>query len=109
MVLTAAQTTQFFENALQMAIPHATVVELQNEGINTVDDLAEFDKDQLDQIAQNLRRPAGGAAAFALGAKSQRRLLAATKLVRYYDTVGRNLTAANLQWFPIMKNFSETA
>ena len=107
MVLTAAQTTQFFENAHQMAIPHATVVELQNEGINTVDDLAEFDKDQLDQIAQNLRRPAGGAAAFTFGAKSQRRLLAATKLVKYYDTVGRTLTAANLQWFPIMKNFSE--
>ena len=105
MVLTAAQTTQFFENPAQMAIPHDTVLELQNEGINDVDDLAEFDKDQLDQIAQNLRRPAGGAAAFTFGAKSQKRLLAATKLVKYYDTVGCNLTAANLQWFPIMKNF----
>lgn len=107
MVLTAAQTQSFFENANQMAIPHATVVELQNEGIDTVDDLSEFDKDQLDQIAQNLRRPAGGAEAFTFGAKSQKRLLAATQLVKYYNTVGRNLTAANLQWFPIMKNFSE--
>ena len=107
MVLTAAQTTAFFEDNDQMAIPNATVVELQNEGIQTVDDLEEFDKDQLDQIAQNLRRPAGGAAAFTFGAKSQRRLLAATNLVKYYTTVGRSLTAANLQWFSIMKNFAE--
>ena len=59
MVLTAAQTTAFFEDADQMAIPHATAVELQNEGINTVNDLEKFDKDQLDQIAQNIRRPSG--------------------------------------------------
>ncbi len=38
MVLTAAQTTLFFEGADQMAIPNATVLELVNEGINTVDD-----------------------------------------------------------------------
>ena len=69
--------------------------------------MGEFDKDQLDQIAQNLRRPAGGGNALTFGAKSQKRLLAATQLVKYYNTVGRNLTAPNLQWFPIMKNFSE--
>jgi hypothetical protein len=27
--------------------------------------------------------------------------------VRYYDTVGRDTTAGNLQWTPVMKNFSE--
>ena len=70
MVLTAAQKTAFFEDADQMDIPHATVLELRNEGINTLDDLEEFDKEQLDQIAQNLRRPAGGVAAFTFGAKS---------------------------------------
>jgi hypothetical protein len=55
MVLTAAQTSLFFENAAQMAIPNATVIELVNEGINTVDDLSEFDKDTIGQIAYNLR------------------------------------------------------
>ena len=54
MVLTAAQTTSFFEDANQMAIPHATVIELQNEGIVSVDDLDEFDKDDLEQITHNL-------------------------------------------------------
>ena len=107
MVLTAAQTTAFFEDAAQMAIPHATVVQLQTEGITTVDDLEDFDEDDIDQVSSNLRRPPGGAGAFTFGAKSQKRLLIACHLVRYYNTVGRTLTAANMQWTHIMKNFSE--
>jgi predicted RecB family nuclease len=57
MVLMAAQTTAFFEQATQMAIPNATVMQLVAKGINTVDDLAEFNKDTIGQIASNLRRP----------------------------------------------------
>ena len=120
--MTAAQTTAFFENADQMGIPNATVVQIQQEGIDNVDDLVDFDKDTIEQIAANLRRPAGripdpnptaavGATVptppFVLGAKSQQRLISASKLIRYYETVGRNATAGNLQWTPVMKNFSE--
>ena len=120
MVLTAAQTAAFFEDAAQMGIPHVTVLQLQLEGISTVDDLADFDKDSLQQLADNLRRPGGrvpdpnpnaapGATIptppFVFGAKSQKRLLVACNLVRYYDTVGRPLSAANLQWNTVMKNF----
>ncbi len=104
MVLTAAQTTLFFEGAAQMAIPNATVLELFNEGINTVDDLSEFDTDTIVQIAYNLRRPPAGAP-FVLGAKSQKRQMVACQLVRYYETAGRALTAANLQGNTGMKNF----
>jgi hypothetical protein len=104
MVLTAAQTTLFFENGTQMAILHATVLELVNKGINTVDDLSEFDKDTIGQIAYNLRRPPAGAP-LVFGAKSQKRLIVACELVRYYETVGRPLTAANIQWTSVMKNF----
>ena len=122
MPLTAAQRTAFFEEAAQMGIPNVTVVQLTEEGIAGVDDLVEFDKDTIEQIAANLRRPAGkvpdpnpGAAVgatiptppFVFGAKSQQRLIQSTKLIRYYDTVGRTVTAANLQWTPVMKNFSE--
>eukprot|EP00957_Ditylum_brightwellii_P010572 800680-Ditylum_brightwellii.AAC.1 len=57
MVLTNAQTTAFFENNDQMAIPHNTVVHLVNEGISVVDDLEEFQKADIEQIAANLRRP----------------------------------------------------
>ena len=54
MVLTAAQTAAFFEDAAQMGIPHETVVQLEQEGIDAVDDLADFDKDTLQQLADNL-------------------------------------------------------
>ena len=105
-----------------MAIPAATRIQLQEEGIDTVNDLVDFDKDTLKQVADNLRRPGGrvpdpdpGAAAgatiptplFVFGAKSQMRLLAACDLVRYYDTVGREVTPQNIRWDPVIKNFSE--
>jgi hypothetical protein len=82
----------------------------------------EFDKDTIEQIAANLRRPAGrvpdpnpGAAAgaavptplFVLGAKSQQRSIFAAKLIRCYNTIARNAAAGNLQWNLVMKNFSE--
>ena len=43
--------------------------------------------------------------AFVFGAKSQKRLGIAYELVRYYNTVGRDLTAANMQWNNRIKNF----
>ena len=59
MVLTAAQTTAFFEHVDQMGIPHITVVQLQAKGITLVSDLADFNKDSLQQLADNLKRPGG--------------------------------------------------
>jgi hypothetical protein len=122
MPLTAAQRTLFSEEDAQMGIPNRTVVQLQTGGLNAIKDLAEFDKETIEGMASNLRRPTGriadpnpGAAEgatiltppFAFGAKSQQRLIQATKLLLFYDTVGRAVTAANLQWTPGMKNFSE--
>jgi hypothetical protein len=87
MVLTAAQTTAFFEDPGEMGIPHETVVQLALEGIESINDLADFNKDALQQLADNLRRPGGcipdpnpAAAAgatiptppFVFGAKSQK-------------------------------------
>ena len=120
MVLTAAQTTTFFEHAHQMGIPHATVLQLQSEGITLVSDLADFDKDSLQQLVDNLRRPGGrvldpNPAAqpgstiptppFVFGAKSQRCIAVACDLVKYYTAVGCDLTVANLQWYTVIKNF----
>ena len=120
MVLTAAQATAFFESPDQMVIPHATMVQMQLEGIQSVADLADFEKDSLQQLADNLRKPGGripdpdpnepaGATipmpAFTYGAKSQKRLTVACDLIRYYQTVGRVLTAANIQWNQVMSNF----
>ena len=59
MVLTAAQTTAFFENPDQMGIPHKTIVQMQHEGIQMVADLADFEKQSLQQLADSLRKPGG--------------------------------------------------
>ena len=55
MVLTAAQTTAFFESPDQLGIPHETMVQIQREGIQAVADLADFEKQELQQLADNLR------------------------------------------------------
>jgi hypothetical protein len=47
MPLTVAQTTAFFELEAQMGIPHAAVMQLQQEGITIIEDLIDFDKDTL--------------------------------------------------------------
>ena len=121
MVWTNNQNTSFFEDAAQMAIPHATVLQLESEGITSFDDLGEFDDASLKQIAANLRRPAGrtpdptpGAEAgatiptpsFVFGAKSQLRLKVAAEAVRYYESVGRSPTPTMMAWTPTLKNFS---
>ena len=97
MVFTAQQLAAFFEAEDQMAIPNATRIQLQTEGINTVDDLAEFLAADLKQIGENMRRPSGripdptpgappGATIpqppFVFGAKSLNRLTVAADLVR---------------------------
>ena len=120
MVLTATQTTTFFKHVDQMGIPHVSVVQLQAEGITSVSDLTDFNKDSLQQLVDKLRCPGGcvpdpnptaqpgstiPTPPFVFGAKSQRRIAVACDLVNYYRTVGCELTAANLQWNTVMKNF----
>jgi hypothetical protein len=122
MPITAAQTTGFFEDAAQMGVPHRTVVKLQEGGITLVDDLAEFRKETISEVAQNLRRPGGRepnpdpnvpqgstipVQPCVFSAKSQEHFAVAPELLRYNETVGRATTAANIQWDPVMKNFNE--
>jgi len=123
MVFTAAQTTAFYTDADQMAVPALTRAQLIVEGLDAIDDLNEFDDDSLKQLFDNLKKPGGtipdpnpgagpGATistpAFVLGAKSQQRLKTAMHAARYYQTVGRELTTANMRWDPVLKNFQES-
>jgi hypothetical protein len=103
MVLTAAQTAAFFHEEAQMGIPNPTVAQMQAEGITNVQDQADFDTESLQQNAApgtTIPTPA-----FVFGAKSQKKLLVAKDLIKYYDATGRDYTAANLQWNHVMKNF----
>ena len=59
MVLTADQMTTFFEHADQMGIPHTAMLQLQSEGNTLVSDLVDFNKDSLQQLADNLKCPGG--------------------------------------------------
>ena len=59
MVLTAAQTTTFFEYVDQMGFPHVTVLQLQSEGITLVSDLVDYNTTSLKQLVDNLKRPGG--------------------------------------------------
>ena len=80
MVFTAAQTTAFYEGADQMAIPNAMVPELVNKGIQTVNDLSEFDKTSIEAISHNLRRPAQGNP-LVIRSKYQKRLIISCDLI----------------------------
>ena len=87
-----------------MAIPNKTVLELFNEGIDTVDDISEFYKEATDQIVYNLHLPPSSDP-FISSAKSQKRIIVAWYPVRYYKTIGRAIADANIQWTTVMKNF----
>ena len=50
MVFTAVQRTAFFENNDQMGIPHAMVMQLQDEGIMSPDNFVDFNKDTIKHI-----------------------------------------------------------
>ena len=121
MVLTAAQTTNIFENAGNLAIQHDTRVKLQEEGLQTVDDLVNFDDETMKQVAHNLRYhndrvpdPNPGAAAgatilrgpYQLGAISMRRIKEAGQYVQYLMDTGRERTAANMRYNPVIKHFA---
>jgi hypothetical protein len=115
MVLTQQQTTAFFEGPDQMGIPHETVIQMADEGIDQVSDLADFD--DMKQVAENLRHPPGRiqdpnnpnrtipTPSFRFGARSKLRLEAAAKLVKFCNAIGRDLTAQNIRWNPIIDDF----
>lgn len=105
MVLTIAQVTLFFTEGTQMDIPAATFVYIQTQGIRTPDDLKDFTDNEIDDVVRACRRPPGNLPAFEFGAQSAKRLKVACKLVRFYELIGRNLTAANIQWDPHMREF----
>jgi hypothetical protein len=94
MVFTVPATLAFFTEDTQMGLQVRTRVHLATEGIDMVEDLAEFaEEDSWRQVIDNCRRPpkilnaAGNLVeqeAFHLGAKSLRRLQVAAKCVHYY-------------------------
>ena len=67
MVLTNAQIASFFMQPAQMAILEVTVAHLATEGITLPDDLLDFNKDMVNAVAANCRRPPGGVVCAGIG------------------------------------------
>ena len=103
-----------------MGILDETVVQLGNEGITTLDNLVDFEKETIQQVADSIQRLGGRilyptpnaspratipTPLFVFGEKSHKRLLAACDMVRYYETTGRAITTANISWNTVIKNF----
>ena len=117
MVLTDAQTTLFSMSDTQMVLSVRTATKLTEEGIFTIAYLLEFDAKSISQIADNLHRPSGRVAdpndatatiatpPFVFGAKLQQRLNNACNIVQFYEMIGRTITAPNIRWNLILKNF----
>ena len=100
MVLTAAQTTFFWEdNAQGMMLPNATRLALQGEGLTAVDDLSGLTQDLLDNIAASFRRQQ-----IPFGVMSQKRIIDAANCIRYYEVCRRPLTPGNIRW-TVIRNF----
>ena len=105
-----------------MAIPNAIFHQLSNEGINTVNDVVDFDKDILQKLSNNLRHPGGripdptpGAASGAtiatppiiFGAKSQETTSGDLQYRQVLQNHWRPPTVTNIQGTPTMRKVGE--
>ena len=120
MPFTDLEIVTFFTDAANMGLTPRTATALTAEGIASPADLAEFDKNGMESIFRNLRKPAKvlrtGAAgargelqevmAYELSAKSQIRLTIAAKAARFYEDTGRELDPDNMLW-SVIKRFDE--
>eukprot|EP00957_Ditylum_brightwellii_P044207 3354660-Ditylum_brightwellii.AAC.1 len=105
-----------------MEVVAKTLVELGEEGIKAAKDLAKFDKDTWKQVVENLKRPGGWMknphkdankshamvpqTPYLFRAKTQKRLLEAYELMRYYEMVGCRVTVLNTVYKTIIKSFT---
>ena len=101
MVFTTAQITSVFEDADQYGLDHHTRVSLLNvEGITSMDDLADWENDDLDRWATSCKKPDKELTdrnlveqqAFQFTVKSLKHLKLAPGLVRFYASVSIPLT-----------------
>eukprot|EP00957_Ditylum_brightwellii_P149003 11344626-Ditylum_brightwellii.AAC.1 len=107
-----------------MEVSKETLVQLGQEGIKKVKDLAEFSKDNWKQVAENLKHPGGWMknldkkqdnnnpptipqTLYLFGVRTQKRLLKASELTRYYATVGCHLTVLNPVYETELRSFTD--
>ena len=116
MVFTVDLATAFFCGPNQMGLVDNVQVALVDEGILSVNDLAEFRKNHLHQVVTNLKYPASlpdpdndgqfiQPPTITLGVKSLERLKVASESVRFYEATGRPLTPDNTNFTTPLQNY----
>ena len=133
-MVTATQLTQFFTAGTQMGLTTAQRLALSNEGLTTIDDFADFKEEELKVAFKNVRSgipgtprveavpavmngtvtvtpaipavPAvAGVRAVPIPAKSTSRLLIASVAYHYYLDTGRVVTAGNMNFNNVLREF----
>eukprot|EP00957_Ditylum_brightwellii_P204172 15338009-Ditylum_brightwellii.AAC.1 len=120
--LNKTQTNAFFTSSKQTEIAKEMLVQLGKEGIKVVKDLAEFSKEIWKQVAENLKHPGGRMknpdretnqshatvpqTLYLFGARTQKRLLKASELTRYYKMVSCCLRVLNTVYKTVIKSFT---
>jgi hypothetical protein len=110
MVLTPAEANVFFETNAGINLSNETRMALQVEGIVNIEDLREFSERDIGEIAVRLRktRPPGAVAPapyLVFNTLAQNRLKASALYMKYLHSIGRETTAANVVFDPIIKCF----
>eukprot|EP00957_Ditylum_brightwellii_P110372 8418320-Ditylum_brightwellii.AAC.1 len=106
-----------------MEIAKEMMAQLGKEGIKELEDLAEFSNEIWKQVAENLKRPGCQMknpnrnpdnnnpatvpqTLYLFGARTQKRLIEASELIRYYETVGHHLTVSNTVYKTVIRSFT---
>ena len=103
MVLTHNNNETFFTNATYIGMSAGARTALIAEGIQSAPDLEEFTEATIKALAKDLR---SRTPPIQISARAEQRLIQASELVRFYETVGRIITLSNLNYLTI-KNFTQ--
>eukprot|EP00957_Ditylum_brightwellii_P168838 12851471-Ditylum_brightwellii.AAC.1 len=119
--LAKAEAVIFFMSPTSIDVVKETLVELGQEGIIKAEDLAKFGRDTWKQVLDNLNCPGGWMnnlnkvtnknltmipqTRYVSRAKIQKRLLKASKLMGFYETVGWKVMVANTVYKTVIKSF----
>jgi hypothetical protein len=116
LTLTPDEITNFFTNCKQLGIPECTVKKLKDEGIEHPCNLIDFDKDTLQQVAENLHKAPTCKTdnegdviyldPYVLSAKSYKRMLETAELMRFYEAIGQEIDAESIQYETVTKRVS---
>jgi hypothetical protein len=123
------ETDSFFTNGPQMSLSNAVRARLATEGLTTVGDFSDFKEDQLDNAFRNMRTSIPGVPAIPeirdanntiqqalvpaipaipptlVSAKCALRLKVASIAFHYYESIGRDINAPNMNYSAVLRNF----